>query len=344
MNKHLKSLMVAAAFSLTAAGAALAAPPAGPMQKVALLPMSGTNVHPGYLDAGRDILKDHLLGTGRFQVISLSGDSGTAEVSGDQAVARGKEVGADLALVTHFTRLSGTGRVRLIAYRVNDGFIAHADSISISGGPDDLDPALKRLAVGLATGKPASQTADIESVTQKDADPLLKQEANKVFGLKLSMLLPLNPPGGLESEVYPAFGLFWMYDARSFIGEVSMDLMIKGDEGPDGNEGGGGFSVGIGGYYPFTRVNFTPYVGGSLTYAFVNDFGGAGASGIRVMPSVGFLFGRLSTVQIRGDLGYFLNTFGERPEALIGTSQPPVVQRGSKSYAHGPQFSLGLGF
>jgi hypothetical protein len=251
--------------------------------------------------------------------------------------------------VTHLTRLSGTGRVRLIAYRVSDGFIAHADSISISGGPDDLDPALKRLAVGLATGKPASQTADIESVTQKDADPLLKQEATRIFGLRLGALVPLNRPGDLDPQAYPGIGIFWMYDARTFIGEVSLDLHIDNDDddnrNPDGSGdgGGGGFTVGIGGYYPFNRNNFTPYVGGSLAYAFVNRFGGQGANGIRVIPTFGFLFGRLSTVQIRGELGYFFNTFGERAQIRYVAGQS-VSTSSSRSYAHGPQFALGLGF
>jgi hypothetical protein len=342
MTKHMKSMLMAAVLSLTAGGVAAEAP--GPQQKLALLPMSGTNVHAGYLDAGRDIMKDHLLATGRFQVIAPVGESGSTELSGDQAVAKGKEVGAELAVVTHLTRLSGTGRVRLIAYRVSDGFIAHADSISISGGPDDLDPALKRLAVGLATGKPASQTADIESVTQKDADPLLKQEATRIFGLRLAMLLPLNRPGNLDPEAYPGIGIFWMYDARTFIGEVALDLHFDNDNDDDGSGGGGGgFAVGIGGYYPFNRNNFTPYVGGSLSYAFVNDFGGAGANGIRVMPTFGFLFGRLSTVQIRGELGYFFNTFGERAETAVNGAQI-ASQPASKSYAHGPHFGLGLGF
>ena len=42
--------------------------PAG--QTVAVMPASGINIHPGYLDAARDILKDHLISTGRFTVVN----------------------------------------------------------------------------------------------------------------------------------------------------------------------------------------------------------------------------------------------------------------------------------
>ena len=158
--------------------------------------MTGTNVHPGYLEAARDLMKDHLLGTGRFMVITVAGEPGTMETSAEVAVAKGREAGAALAVVVHLTRLAGTGRLRLIAYDVGSGNYSHADSIAIAGGPDDLDPALKRLAVGLATGQPASQTADIESVTQKQADPLLKESATKIFGLRLGAIVAFNRPAG----------------------------------------------------------------------------------------------------------------------------------------------------
>ena len=164
----------------------------------------------------------------------------------------GATPGAELAVVVHLARLSGTGRVRLIAYRVASGALAHADSIAVAGGPDDLDPALKRLAVGLATGKQAGQTADIESVTQKESDPYLKQTANKMFGLRLEALVAFNRPND-ETAAIPGIGVFWMYDARTFLGEIALDVY--------GSDAGSGFSVGIGGYYPFSRSNLTPYVG-----------------------------------------------------------------------------------
>jgi hypothetical protein len=315
------------ALATTASAEALA------MEKLALLPVTGSNVHPGYLEAARDVLKDHLLATGRYNVVSVAGEPG-GEPTPEQAVARGREAGADLVVVVHLARLSGTGRLRLVAYRVNSGELAHADSIGISGGPDDLDPALKRLAVGLATGQQAGQTADIESVTQKQADPLLKESATKIFGLRLDTLVAFNRPRDGTGAI-PGIGVFWMYDARSFLGEVALDAY--------GSDSGSGFSVGIGGYYPFSRANFTPYLGTAVSYAFL-DFGGAGASGIRLAPVFGMLFGRLSTVQFRGEIGYFFNTFGERADDVAVPAQqgPPVS--GDKHYAHGPQVTVGLGF
>jgi hypothetical protein len=296
---------------LTVQGAARAEAVA-PIEKVALMPITGTNVHPGYLDAARDILKDHLLSTGRYNVVSVVGESGSTEASAEQAVARGRESGAALAIVVHLARLSGTGRVRLVAYRVASGEMAHA-------------------AVGLATGKQAGQTADIESVTQKDSDPYLKQTATKMFGLRLGTMVAFNRPTA-ETAAIPGIGVFWMYDARSFLGEVALDVY--------GSDAGSGFSVGLGGYYPFSRNNFTPYIGTAVSYS-IFDLGGEGANGIRIAPVFGALFGRLSTVQFRGEVGYFFNTFGERPEPPPGAQTAASTKR---YYGHGPQFTIGLGF
>jgi len=38
------------------------------------MPVTGTNVHPGYLEAARDLMKDHLMGTGRFNVVCARDD------------------------------------------------------------------------------------------------------------------------------------------------------------------------------------------------------------------------------------------------------------------------------
>ncbi len=330
------SKLLAVVLTLAIPAVARAAEPGAPSQKLALLPVSGTNVHPGYLEAARDLMKDHLMDTGRFTVVTVAGEPGTMETSAGVAVAKGKEAGASVAVVVHLTRLAGTGRLRLIAYDVGSGNFTHADSIAVAGGPDDLDPALKRLAVGLATGQQASQTADIESVTQKQADPLLKESATKIFGLRLGAIIANNRPSGLETAALPGLGVFWMYDARSFLGEVALDFSHRR----------------FGPRLLRQHRRLLPVQPGepdALTWApsasySILDLGGAGANGIRLAPAFGVLFGRLSTVQFRGEVGYFFNTFGERDSRVTVQPGAPVPTAGDKHYAHGPQFSVGLGF
>jgi hypothetical protein len=298
--------------------------------RVAILPMSGVNIHAGYLQAARDIFKDHLMGTARFYVIGVPGNPPDHEFTPDEALALGRTVQADLMLATHIVHLSGTARVRLIAYRA-DGSIAYTDGVSTAGGPDDLDPTLKRLAIGFATGKPASQTGEIDSVTQKEADPYLKQTATKVFGLRLAAAVPLGRPAGKTTGA-TGLGLFWLYDAREFMAEVWGDFFTS-----SGGETARMFDIGIAGYYPFSRRNVTPYAGAGAAWSSAS-FGGSGASGMRLHGAFGMLVGRLWSVQMRAELGYFFNLFGER--AYIGTTGTTTAA----SFGHGPMLTLGLGF
>jgi hypothetical protein len=80
-------------------------------------------------------------------------------------------------------------------------------------------------------------------------------------------------------------------------------------------------------------------VGGVVRWADMN-LGGQGASGLSFQPTAGILLGRLSSVQMRGEVGYFFNTFGE-----LG---PPDPTTGAVStyanYGQGFVISLGLGF
>jgi hypothetical protein len=302
----------------------LASSAARAAQRVAVLPVSGVNIHAGYLEAAHDILRDHLMTTHQFDVVNVPGAPPDHELTAQEAVEAGRASGSEMVLVTHIVHLSGKSRVRLTVFRTGDGSLAHTDSMVTAGGPDDLDPVLRRLAVGFATGKPATTTGEIDSVTQNEADPYLKQMATKIFGIRLGAIIPVNRP---EGETTPAtgLGLFWLYDAREFMGEVWIDFFHASDSITT-------FDVGIGGYYPFTRKNVTPYVGLGGAWSFAN-LGGGGASGVRTHVGAGVLMGRLWSVQFRAEAGYFFNLFGEENR-----------ERTVKSYGHGPMLTLGLGF
>jgi hypothetical protein len=258
-------------------------------------------------------------------VVSVPGQPLDREYTPQEAVELGRPAQADLVLVTHIVHLSGTSRVRVTAFRSSDGSIVHSDSMVTSGGPDDLDPVLHRLAVAFATGKPLAQTGDIESVTQHEADPYLKQTATRVFGVRLGALVPFNRPVG-DPATATGLGLFWLYDAREFMAEIWVDFYRGSSEDITT------FDVGIGGYYPFTRHNVTPYLGAGAAWS-ASSQANSSASGLRMNTAAGMLVGRLWTVQFRAELGYFLNTFSER-----------ALEGGQAHYSHGPMLTLGLGF
>ncbi|HXU81931.1 MAG TPA: hypothetical protein VN914_11080 [Polyangia bacterium] len=328
-------LRAATLASLLMIGFALPSPAhAQGQQKVAVLPMSGVNIHAGYLEAARDIFKDHLMGTGRFYVIGVPGHPPDHEYLPNEAVDLGKTVLADLVATTHIVHLSGTARVRLTVFRVSDGSIAHTDGLTTAGGPDDLDPVLKRLAVGFATGKPVAQTGEIDSVTQKEADPYLKQTATRVFGLRLAAAVPFGRASGDTSSA-TGLGLFWLYDARDFMAEIWIDFFTSSAERTHM------FDVGMGGYYPFSKKNFTPYLGAGAAWS-ASTLGGDGASGLRINPAFGLLMGRLWSVQVRAELGYFFNLYGEKA-SYTGVTPQPATTNSATHYGHGPMLTLGLG-
>jgi hypothetical protein len=196
-----------------------------------------------------------------------------------------------------------------------------------------LDAVIQRLVHAMQTGKPVRDSAEIDTVTEKETNTFNRRAANKSFGLHLFTLLPFNTPSD-SFNALPGAGLFWLYDARSWMADISVDIGTQ--------DGHGFFDAAIGGYYPLLREDFTPYIGGVVRWASL-DLGGAGASGIMLQPTAGVLLGRLSSVQLRAEVGYFFNTFGER--ATVPYSSDPYYSnaQGDKHYSHGVVISLGLG-
>lgn len=297
-------------------------------ERMAILPFSGTNVHPGYLQAAQELLRDHLAVSGRYQLMSVGGEPPTVELTTDEVVQAGQTAGSELVVAGHIVRLQSLVRMRVTVYRVATGQQVFSDSMAGSGGPDQLDPVLRRLAASIVSGKPAKDNAEIDSVTESESEAYMKKAATRVFGLKLGMLAPLSRPGN-DASVGPMLGIFWLYDARTFLGEIFLDLATKDNLHA--------FNVGLAAYHPFERGDSTPYVGGGVAWSAV-DFGGQGQSGLRAHGAVGMLLGRLSTVQIRGELGYFVNLFSEKSD-LFSSPQ----ETSDSTISHGPMLSVGLG-
>jgi len=319
----------AAALALCIA-AAVAAPAAAHGETLALLPFSGLNVHPAILEAAQEVLKDHLQRNGRFTVVTIPGPAGAAEATPAEALAQARAAGATLAVVVRIVHLGSAARVRLSAYSTASGGVTYWDSMQAAGTPGDLDPALARLAAGLATGRSARGTGDIDTVTQREAEPLRKLQSTRTFGVRLGTMLAANRPGGAAGTL-AGIGIFWLYDARAYLADIGLDY-FSGDAGS-------AFNVAIGAYYPFGRETLTPYVGGGLAWSAAH-YGGAGKSGIVLHGSAGLIFGRLSNVQLRGEVGYFVDTFAES-ETTTDYSMPVGTRA---HYSHGPKLSLGIGF
>ncbi|HEY6476920.1 MAG TPA: hypothetical protein VI456_10090 [Polyangia bacterium] len=339
------AVLATAFFVVTVIAAPASAEPPPRVQPVALLPPTGDNIDPGLLRAARDILKDHLSRTGVYTVFepTVPAPAGTPpgampafseEPTAADAARLGASVGAELAIVLRLTHFGNSAKLRLTAYSTSTAQVVYWDSILIAGGPDELDVAIQRLVHGMVTGKPVRESAELETVTDKETMALNRREANKSFGVRLTELLPFNAAGP-DFQPVTAGGLFWLYDARSWMADIAVDI------------GGGAekrffIDAGIGAYYPFLREDFTPYLGAQVRWAEMT-LGGQGASGLTLQPTFGILLGRLSSVQIRGEVGYFINTFGEREPIPLYTTTTTTTSA-PLHYSQGIVFSAGIGF
>ncbi len=322
-----------------------AAPPPR-LQTVAVLPVSGDNVAPEILSAADDILRDHLQKAGVYAVIEAPrtppapAAPGVAPMPAPEpapAVAAqiGASLGAELSVVVRLTHFGNSARLRLTAYATGTAQVVYWDSILINGGPDELDVAIQRLVNGMKTGKPVRDSAELETVTDKETQALNRREANRSFGLRLTTLLPFNSQDG-KFEALTGGGLFWLYDARSWMADVAVDI--------GGGANGRFFAdAALGAYYPLLREDFTPYIGGQIRWAEMS-LGGSGASGLTLQPTIGILLGRLSSVQIRVEGGYFFNTYGETGSAYYDSTTATYTTPSDKHFGHGFVFSAGIGF
>jgi hypothetical protein len=308
------------------------AEPALAAARIALMPPSGVNVWANHLEAARDILKGHLIGRGHFDVVMLPGAPTIYEPSVDETLTAGRGAGAALVASLHVTRLEGAGRARLVVWKTDSGEVDHADQIAVAGGVDDLDPAMARLVAGLVEHRPVRQVGQIDTVTGAETQPLLRRRAAASVGVRLGGVLAANRPTG-DALFVPGIGGFVLYDAREYLGELFLDIDRAGAEDVRI------VNLGIGAYLPFSQGNLMPYVGGGAAWSFV-DLGGSGASGVRLHLSGGMLVGRLSTLRVRLEGGYFLNTFGERVGEPTRNGEPSAATH----VAHGLHVTMGLAF
>ncbi len=291
----------------------LAAFPAAALgaERLALLPATGANVAPAELAAATDVLRSHLEATGRFEVLRATSVAAPGEEPGPfEAAAAARTIGADAALVLRVSRLSGRATARLAAYRAADGARLHVDEIGALGA-DDLDPALQRLAKGLALGRPARQVAEVDTVTERETQPRLRRPSASGTGYRVGAMGLVNRPDpGRRTGLVSGLGFLWSYDADAWMADLALDFATS-DLDPTSNPDrlvAFGASV----LRPFSREDTSLYAGGGLALVASRLGGREGGSGLQLRGTVGWLAGRLSDTSFRVEATGFLDTFPEK--------------------------------
>lgn len=299
-------------------------------QTAAVLPPTGVNVDDGTLVAAEDVLQRHLAETHVYRsVVAVPGPTRHAEPDPGAAVDQALAAGADVAIVLHLTRLGSTLHVRLVAYATADDGLLFAERMSAKDA-DDLDRVLERLAKAMMSGRPTVETAELHTVTAVEAAAPWKRASTHTFGLSIGEVAPQN------GDSIPGFGVYWLYDSRSFLADVAVAFHSKDSRGD--------FTVGIGAYYPFGNGDFAPYLGGGARWS-ASDYGEGHGTGIQLYAAVGAIAFRLGSVQIRAQLEAFVNAYRtELATETYDVETGTYALASASSVGRGAAVSVGLGF
>lgn len=280
------------------------------VERLALLPATGANVGPPELAAATDVLRSHLEATGRFEVLRATSLAAPGEEPTPvQAAAAARSVGADAGLVLRVSRLSGRATVRLAAYRALDGARLHVDEIGALGA-DDLDPALQRIARGLALGRPARQVAEVDTVTERETQPRLRKPTVSTVGYRIGgMALVNRPVPGERTGLVSGMGILWTYDADGWLADLSLDFATSDLDWSSNPDRLLAFGASV--FRPLTRGDNSLYVGGGAALTASRLGGPQGGSGLQLRATAGWLAGRLSDASFRVEGTLFYDTYAE---------------------------------
>jgi hypothetical protein len=293
------------------------AAPAAAGSPIALAPTKGVSVHQDFIDAV-NALALNTLEEAKEEVIDLT--SLDAENFLDVATKEG----AQRILRLDMIRLGE--RVKLSARLMNSSGETIARQSLAAGTPDDLDKVVARLIRAVISGQLVNENQSIYDVTEEEEARLKKKQATNYFGLTLGALTHFATPGD-EDAFNPGLGVFWLYDPRTFLAEIDFHWYIpKGDSTS--------INLGLSGYYPLTRGDICPYVGGGLSFAVRASDNSAGDNesgqegyGLSANIGAGILMGRTSSVTLRADIRFFQDTF-----------------KTGNTAANGLTYNIGIGF
>ena len=234
--------------------------------------------------------------------------------------------------LTHF---GNSARLRLTAYSTGTAQVVYWDSILITGGPDELDVAIQRLVHGMETGKPVRESAELETVTDKETMALNRREANKSFGVRLTELLPFNAAGRRLPAGHRGRAVLAVRRAL-------LDGRPRRSTSAAAPRGASSSTPRMGAYYPFLREDFTPYLGGPDPLGRDDSSAARGRAASRPAADGGYA-ARAALVGADPCRGRLLHQHLRR-DASSTRIYPTTGHARATHYSQGFVFSAGIGF
>ena len=275
----LASLTTVVFFSLSSAAYAA---------QVAVLPVQGTNLQPGEIEAVGVMLANAYAVEAKVDV------AGPVEVAGvRQTLDPAANVQALIAALgaseyVEATAVQLKSKLSLRAMlRSADGALVHTAEIT-AASLDDIEQAAERLARALVNRTTVAETRTITNVTKTEGKAPNRVFSEKVWGLKTGVVFAVAP--GVEIEPMIPLAFDWRFEGESYFLEFGFGASFPVSVGDSEAKGFGGVWAEFGGSYYLLNSSISPYVGGGVQpriWGFSDDggirFAAFGQSGVMFM-------------------------------------------------------------
>jgi hypothetical protein len=201
-------------------GLLVAAPAeAQPPNPTLVLPLRSVGVSDTTILVSRDLLEGSLqdLGVRTISASSLAAPlpfgPGACD-DPDCAGALGREHDASQVVYGSMSRLGDKVVARINVLRVGEAQPFYRDQLTATT-EEDLDRVMRRFAEGIAVGRPNSDRASVESVTQDEARRPARRAVRRGLGFRAGFLFPTGDSYGGQQRL-TNLHLAYKYEARTF--------------------------------------------------------------------------------------------------------------------------------
>lgn len=305
---------------------------------VMVLPVKGTNLEPGEVDAiGQMVASAYQLEAKDGTIGPSDAQKAVDETGGYQQAA--KKLGANEYVYVTAVKLGA--RIVLTGTRYGaDGHYIYSAKISATS-LDDVEPGSERLAKALVRQQTTLEARTVDNVTTTEQGQPKRVKAQKVAGFKGSFTYPVGWKDAMAAQMSGAFDLR-LESGQHFI-EIGVGLTFAA---ANQRYSYGGLWADIGGSFYLTESSSAPYIGfGVMPRLMSGD--GSSVANIAPYAQAGMMFFRENATRFYTDFRVAQNLLpisfdgGESWDSSTG-----VYTTGSRKDMYPTEFtfSVGMGF
>lgn len=285
------------------------APAVARAETLLVAPATGAGVSIEIIQSTRALFVQRLARQeGRLQIIDQERPPLPEPLTPENAVWLGMQARAEATILLDLRRTSGTTVLTVTGVGVPNGERLFHYQQPTTAGPEVI-PAMVDAAVGAASVRRGGD--------RTFTPPTPRQT---FLGARAGVRIPRATPGEIDTAIF-GMGLFVVKDFnRSF---VEIGFTVNSADRGDNDDQGNATAFGLGFYLPFTVEPTSPYLGASLRWQH-SRFGGQGADGFVITPSLGWSWRRKESLGLRIEGGVFYNLYEERElDRLIPAGAAP---------------------